>query len=70
MQITVFWYVAPYSLVERYLRIWKLRFLSETSVSIRLHGVTSKKTVIFIVTAIRTSKPVFFEAYMFVQLDL
>jgi hypothetical protein len=52
LNLTVFWDVAPCSLVEAdqcfrgALKYW--------SVSTRLHGATSKKTVTFILTAIRT----------------
>jgi hypothetical protein len=42
MKIAVFWVVAPCSLVES---------------STRLHGATTQKTAIFILTAVRTSNP-------------
>jgi hypothetical protein len=51
-KIAVFWYVAPYSLISMMV---EAASTSETSVNFTTpHGVTSKKTAIFILAAVRT----------------
>jgi hypothetical protein len=52
--MAVFWVVVPCSLVEVYQRF------RDTCVGKRLrdlHGVTTQKTAIFVLTAMRTSNP-------------
>jgi hypothetical protein len=55
MKITIFWDVAPCSLVEIERR-FRGAFLKRPSVFTRLHGTTSQKTVIFIPDAHRLAK--------------
>jgi hypothetical protein len=60
LKMTVFWDVAPYSLVEDGRRFRKITLMmetvstSETSVSTRIDGSTSQKTHIFTIIALRT----------------
>jgi hypothetical protein len=54
MKIAVFWVVAPCSLVEVYQRF---RGPCSHQQQTTLHGATTQKTAIFILTAVRTSNP-------------
>jgi hypothetical protein len=64
MNDTVFWYVMPCNLVERYQRFrgfcslhlqGRKRLLPNFEKSIKLHGTTAQETLIFVVPAVRTS---------------
>jgi hypothetical protein len=57
-KIAVFWVVAPCSLVEGYQRFRGPCCLHHQG---RLHGATTQKTAIFILTAVRTSNPTYYE---------
>jgi hypothetical protein len=57
MKIAVFWVVAPCSLVEVYQRFRGPCCLHHQGDDGRLHGATTQKTAIFILTAVRTSNP-------------
>jgi hypothetical protein len=52
--MAVFWVVAPCSLVEVYQRFRGPCCLHHQP---RLHGITTQKTAIFVLTAVRTSNP-------------
>jgi hypothetical protein len=59
--MAVFWVVAPCSLVDVYQRFIALMMeaarTSETLVTTKLHGATTQKTAIFVLTAVRISNP-------------
>jgi hypothetical protein len=55
LEMAVFWVVAPCSLVEVYQRFRGPCCLPHQGV--RLHGATTQKTAIFVLTAVRTSNP-------------
>jgi hypothetical protein len=60
VKIAVFWVVAPCSLVEVYQRFRGpccLHHPPSSSHPTTLHGATTQKTAIFILTAVRTSNP-------------
>jgi hypothetical protein len=55
--MTVFWVVAPCSLVEVYIHFrggWYLHHQGDQQTSTRLQGAATQKTVIFILAALRT----------------
>jgi hypothetical protein len=56
MKMAVFWVAAPCSLVE-FTDVSKVLATSIIRTSTRLHGATTKKTAVFILTAVRTSNP-------------
>jgi hypothetical protein len=64
MMIAVFWVVAPCILVEVYKRfrgsccpIIRAMALMMEAASTRLHGATTQKAAIFVLTAVRISNP-------------
>jgi hypothetical protein len=54
MKMVLFWVVGPCSLVEVYQRFRGPCCLHHQGDSTRLHGATTRKTAIFILTAVRT----------------
>jgi hypothetical protein len=61
MKIAVFWVAAPCSQVEVY-----QCFRGPT----RIHGATTQKTAIFILTAVRTSNPTQFEDVIALMMEV
>jgi hypothetical protein len=57
--MAVFWVVAPCSLVELYQRFRGPCCLHHQGDESSLHGATTQKTIIFILTAVKTSNPTY-----------